>query len=63
MNPGRFDPIPIRLDCFRQGHFGPIAGVSHFGPVGAGHFGLFFKGGLFLPDFRGESFRPHLFYF
>ena len=34
MNPGRFGPIPVRSGCF-----GPISGVSRFGPVRAGHFG------------------------
>ena len=32
--PGRFGPIP-----FRSGRFGPISGVSRFGPILVGHFG------------------------
>ena len=34
LNPGRFGPNPVR-----SGRFGPISGVSRFGPVGAGRFG------------------------
>ena len=33
-NPGRFVPILVR-----SGRFGPISGVSRFGPVRAGRFG------------------------
>ena len=39
MNPGRFGPIPVRSGRFGPGRFGPISGVSRFGPVGAGRFG------------------------
>ena len=38
-NPGRFGPIPVRSGRFGPGPFGPISGVSRFGPVGAGRFG------------------------
>ena len=38
-NPGRFGPIPIRSGRFGPRRFGPISGVSRFGPVGAGRFG------------------------
>ena len=38
-NPGRFGPIPVRSGRFGPGRFGPISGVSRFGPVGAGRFG------------------------
>ena len=44
MNPGRFGPIPVR-----SGRFGPISGVSRFGPTGAGRFGLVSKVGRFGP--------------
>ena len=37
-NPGRFGPIPVRSGRFGMGRFGPIFGVSRFGPVGAGRF-------------------------
>ena len=43
-NPGRFGPIPVR-----SGRFGPISGVSCFGPTGAGRFGLVSKVGHFGP--------------
>ena len=33
VNLGRFCPIPVRSGCF-----GPISGVSRFGPVGEGRF-------------------------
>ena len=33
-NPGRFGPIPVRSGRFGPGRFGPISGVSRFGPVG-----------------------------
>ena len=39
VNPGRFGPIPVRSGRFGPGRFGPISGVSRFGPVGAGRFG------------------------
>ena len=39
MNPGRFGPIPVRSGRFGPSRFGPISGVSRFGPVGAGRFG------------------------
>ena len=35
-NRGRFGPIPVRSGRFSPGRFGPISGVSRFGPVGAG---------------------------
>ena len=38
-NPGRFGPIPLRSGRFGLGRFGPISGVSRFGPVGAGRLG------------------------
>ena len=38
-NPGRFGP----------GRFGPISGVSRFGPIGAGRFGPISKVGRFRP--------------
>ena len=37
--PGRFGPIPVRSGRFGPGRFGPISGVSRFGPVGSGRFG------------------------
>ena len=55
-NPGHFGPIPVL-----SGRFCPISGVSHFGRVGAGLLALFHIGGLFQPDFWGESFPPNLF--
>ena len=38
-NPGRFGPILVRSGRFGPGRFGPISGVSRFGPVRAGRFG------------------------
>ena len=38
-NPRRFGHIPVRSGRFGPGRFGPISGVSRFGPVGAGRFG------------------------
>ena len=35
MNPGRFGSFPVRSGRFGPGRFGPISGVSRFGPVGA----------------------------
>ena len=49
MNPGRFGPIPVR-----SGRFGPISGVSRFGPVGAGRFGPISLVGRFGPLFRPD---------
>ena len=43
-NLGRFGPIPVR-----SGHFGPISGVSRFGPTGAARFGPVSKVGRFSP--------------
>ena len=43
-NPGRFGPIPVR-----SGRFGPISGVSRFGPAWAGRFGPVSKVGRFGP--------------
>ena len=37
-NPGRFGPIPVR-----SGRFGPISGVSRFGPNRVGLFGPILK--------------------
>ena len=48
-NPGRFGPIPIRPGRFGPGRFGPISGVSRFGPTGAGRFGPISKEGRFGP--------------
>ena len=49
MNPDRFGPIPIRSCCFGSGHFGPISGMSRFGPTGAGRFGPVSQMGHFGP--------------
>ena len=43
-NPGGFCPIPVR-----SGRFGPICGVSHFGPTGEGRFGPVSKVDCFGP--------------
>ena len=44
LNPGRFGPIPVR-----SGRFGPISGLSRFGPTGVGRFGPISKVGRFGP--------------
>ena len=49
LNPGRFGPIPVRSGRFGPGRFGPISGVSRFGPTGAGRFGPISKEGRFGP--------------
>ena len=41
-NPGHFGPVPVRSGHFGPGRFGPIFGVSRFGPVGAGRFGRYY---------------------
>ena len=48
-NPGRFGPIPVRSGRFGPGCFGPISGVSRFGPIGVGRFGPVSKVGRFGP--------------
>ena len=48
-NPGRFGPIPVRSGRFGPGRFGPICGVSRFGPTGEGRFGPVSKVDRFGP--------------
>ena len=55
-NPGRFGPIPVRSGRFGPGRFGPISGVSRFGPVGEGRFGPISKVGRFGPIFGVSRF-------
>ena len=49
LNPGRFGPIPVWSGRFGSGSFGPISGLSCFGPTGAGRFGPVSKVGRFGP--------------
>ena len=51
LNLGRFGPIPVR-----SGRFGPISGMSHFGPTGADRFGPVSKMGRFSPIQGGSRF-------
>ena len=55
-NPGHFGPVPVRSGRFGPGRFDPISGVSRFGPVGAGRFGLISKVGHFCPIFGVSRF-------
>ena len=56
-NPGSFGPILVR-----SGRFGPISGVSHLSPLGAGHLGPISQVGCFGLIFGVSRFSLIYFY-